>query len=200
MIYNKLITSFIKVGLFSIGGAYSAIPLIREIVVENNWMNLDLYTDLVALAESTPGPLMLNIATYVGARVGGLFGSILTSIVTVIPSYVIMLIFFKYFKNYISNNKVQYVFSIVRPTVCAIIFSVGIQLFLRNIIFELNIINFSNAIKIINDNYIDIIKKIIILVLILIAKKIYLIIKHKKIDSIRLIIISAIIGIIVYIK
>lgn len=198
MIYLRILTSFIKVGLFSIGGAYAAIPLIRDIVIENNWMNLELYTDLVAVAESTPGPLMLNIATYVGSNLAGFMGGFLATLITVVPSFIIMLVIVKYLRVYIQNKKVQYVFTIIRPTVCAIIFSVGIELFIKNLLFDFNINSFINFISIVTSNYADIIKNLIILLLIIIIKKVYKHIKHKKISSITMIFVSAVIGILVY--
>ena len=71
MIYIKLLIAFLKIGLFSFGGAYGAIPLIRDVVLENQWMDAEMFSNLVALSESTPGPIMVNMATYVGSKQGG---------------------------------------------------------------------------------------------------------------------------------
>ena len=79
MIYIKLLIAYLKICLFSFGGAYGAIPLIRDVVLENQWMDAEMFFNLVALSESTPGPIMVNMATYVGTVPAG--GSVDTVLV-----------------------------------------------------------------------------------------------------------------------
>ena len=71
MIYWDLLLGFLKVGCFSFGGAYGAIPLIRDVVLSCGWLNEEVLTDMIAVSESTPGPIMVNLATYVGSSQGG---------------------------------------------------------------------------------------------------------------------------------
>ena len=77
MIYLDLFLGFLKVGCFAFGGAYAAIPLIREVVLDYGWLTDDSLTYMIAVSESTPGPIMINLATYVGLSQAGLPGAVL---------------------------------------------------------------------------------------------------------------------------
>mgnify|MGYP001771506843 FL=1 len=72
MIYLDLLIGFLKVGLFSFGGAYGAIPLIRDVVLSYGWLDDEMLTYFIAVSESTPGPIMVNLATYIGSSQGGI--------------------------------------------------------------------------------------------------------------------------------
>ena len=76
MIYLELLLAFLKVGLFSFGGAYGAIPLIRDVVLSHGWMSEEYLTYMIAVSESTPGPIMVNMATYVGSAQAVFFGAV----------------------------------------------------------------------------------------------------------------------------
>ena len=110
MIYLRLFISFLQIGLFSIGGGYAAMPLIKEQIVDiNGWLTLKEFTDLVTIAEMTPGPIAINAASFVGNQIGGILGSVVATLGCVIPSYVIVLslawIYFRY-KNLSFNSGV----------------------------------------------------------------------------------------------
>ena len=100
MIYLDLFLGFLKVGLFSFGGAYGAIPVIREVVMQNGWVSEEKFAYLLAISESTPGPIMVNTATYIGNEVGkeafgilgGLLGSALATFTVCMPAFVIILV------------------------------------------------------------------------------------------------------------
>ena len=77
MIYLELLAGFLKVGCFAFGGAYGAIPLIRDIVLSYGWLNDEMLTYMIAVSESTPGPMMVNLATYVGSEKAGILGSLI---------------------------------------------------------------------------------------------------------------------------
>ena len=79
MIYLELFIGFLKVGLFAFGGAYGAIPLIRDVVLSYGWIDDEMLTYMIAVSESTPGPIMINLATYVGSSRGGLAGAALSA-------------------------------------------------------------------------------------------------------------------------
>lgn len=79
MIYIELFIGFLTVGLFSFGGAYAAIPLIRDVVLSYRWLDEEALTNMIAIAESTPGPIMVNLATYVGAQKAGMLGGIIAA-------------------------------------------------------------------------------------------------------------------------
>ena len=76
MIYFDLLFGFLKVGLFAFGGAYGAIPLIRDVVLSYGWIEEEMLTYMIAVSESTPGPIMVNLATYVGSSQAGFWGSL----------------------------------------------------------------------------------------------------------------------------
>ena len=85
MTYLELLIGFLKVGCFSFGGAYGAIPLIRDVVMSYGWMNEEELTYMIAVSESTPGPIMVNLATFVGNTQGGIIGAILATLAVVLP-------------------------------------------------------------------------------------------------------------------
>ena len=200
MIYVKLFIEFLKVGAFSFGGGYTSIPLIRDIVIENNWLTYETYLDLVAIAESTPGPIMVNIATYVGCKQGGWFGGILALIASILPAFIILLIFAILFKHFSGNKKINYMFDILRPAIVGIIFASGIELLIKSISSQNNIILYIKNLflNIENHNYIEDYKKLFVMIMIIAIMYIYKKMTKKKLGSIMLIIVSAILGIIVF--
>ena len=99
MIYLELILGFLEVGCFSFGGAYSAIPLIRDVVLSYSWLSDETMTYMIAVAESTPGPIMVNLATFVGNAQGGLLGAILATTAVVLPSFFAILLIMNLLRN-----------------------------------------------------------------------------------------------------
>ena len=85
MIYIDLFLGFLKVGLFSFGGAYAAIPLIRDVVLYYGWIDDEKLSYMIAVSESTPGPLMVNMATYIGSTMAGLPGAVIATFTVVLP-------------------------------------------------------------------------------------------------------------------
>ena len=92
MICLDLFLGFLKVGCFAFGGAYGAIPLIRDIVLSYGWLTDDALTRMIAISESTPGPIMVNLATYVGSHQAGFLGSLIATTAGVLPSFFIILL------------------------------------------------------------------------------------------------------------
>ena len=91
--YLKLFGIFFKIGAFTLGGGYAMLPLIQnEIVEKNNWIKEDEFLELLAMAQSAPGPIAVNVAVFVGYKIGGLPGTIITSLGTVLPSFLIILL------------------------------------------------------------------------------------------------------------
>lgn len=128
MIYRKLLIAFLKIGLFSFGGAYGAIPLIRDVVLENQWMDAEMFSNLVALSESTPGPIMVNMATYVGSKQGGFWGALVATIGVVLPSFLILLAVTILFHNFLKRKWVQAVLKGVKPCLMGVILATGIYM------------------------------------------------------------------------
>ena len=200
MIYLKLFLEFLEVGAFSFGGGYTSIPLIRDIVINNNWLNYDTYIDLVAIAEATPGPIMVNIATYVGCQQGGALGGAIALLGSILPAFLILLIFAIAFSHFANNKKVNYVFDILRPAIVGIIFASGLELLIRSLNDKSNIVLFiKNTVENIRlNNFTDELAKILIMFLIIFIMYIYKRLTNKKFGSIKMICLAAFLGIVVF--
>ncbi len=127
----KLFFSFIQVGLFSVGGGYAAIPLIQYQIVEvHGLLTMEEFSDLITIAEMTPGPISINSATFVGMRLAGIPGVLLCSIGCVIPAFIICLILARIYYKYRNVSGVQTVLAALRPAVVALIASAGMSILL----------------------------------------------------------------------
>ena len=124
-LYLSLFLNFLKIGAFTFGGAYGAIPLIREAVLTNGWLSEEQFSYFLAVSESTPGPIMVNMATYVGFSQGGVLGSALCTLGTVLPAYIVMILITSVLRRVIHHPRVRAVLSAVVPAVTGIIFSTG---------------------------------------------------------------------------
>ncbi|MCF0116936.1 MAG: chromate transporter [Bacilli bacterium] len=131
MIYLLLFLEFFKIGLFTFGGGYAMIPLVRETVVAHSWLTEEAFYDLIGICESTPGPIAINMATYVGSIQGGIFGSICATLGVVLPSYIIILLIAAILTKFINNPHVQKVLSGIKYVVVGLILSSGIILVLK---------------------------------------------------------------------
>ncbi len=124
-----LFFSFVQIGLFSIGGGYAAMPLIREQVVTiNGWLTMNEFADLVTIAEMTPGPIAINAATFVGMHVAGLPGAVMATAGNVLPSIVIVSLLSIIYCRYKEMSLLQSVLASLRPAVVALIASAGLSI------------------------------------------------------------------------
>ena len=134
MMLLKLFFSFLQVGLFSVGGGYAAIPLIQDQIVQvHGLMTMEEFTDLITIAEMTPGPISINSATFVGTRLAGVPGAIICTIACIIPSLIICLALAYFYYKYRKFGGVQTVLSALRPAVVAMIASAGLSILLLGI-------------------------------------------------------------------
>ena len=134
MIYVDLLIGFLKVGMFAFGGAYGAIPLIRDVVLSYGWISDEMLTYMIAVSESTPGPIMVNLATYVGGSQAGLAGALIATAAVVLPSFVIILLIMILLKKLLKNPYVQAVLRGVKPCIIGIILATGIFMILQHCI------------------------------------------------------------------
>ena len=138
MIYIELFLGFLKVGLFSFGGAYSAIPLIREVVLQYGWLDDEMLTYMIAVSESTPGSLMVNLATYVGSERAGILGAAVATLAVVLPAFAVILVLsavIKNAKNNLYTNVSKYakvILSGLMPCIIGIILATGIHMVAQN--------------------------------------------------------------------
>ena len=135
-IYLQLFLSFLQVGLFSIGGGYAAMPLIQsEVVYGHGWLTMSEFTDLITIAEMTPGPIAVNSATFVGIRIAGVSGAIIATFGCILPScFIVSLLAFIYYK-YKNVSTLQSVLASLRPAVVALIVAAGFSI-LKNVAFN----------------------------------------------------------------
>lgn len=129
MKYLKLFFEFFKIGLFTFGGGLSMIPFIQKSVVEKNkWMSEDEMIDMLAISESTPGPIAINCATFVGYRVGKIRGAILSTLGVVLPSFIIILIISLFYEKFIEVKIIKWAFLGIKAGVAALILNAGLKI------------------------------------------------------------------------
>ena len=184
MILFDLLAGFLKVGCFAFGGAYGAIPLIRDVVLSYGWLSDDMLTYMIAVSESTPGPIMVNLATYVGSSQAGFWGALLATLAVVLPSFLIILLVTAIMKTAIRNKYVQAVLRGLKPCVVGIVLATGVTMIVRNLLIP----GYSGALSIE-----AIVITAALLGLLAAGKR-----RGKKISPILLICISALLGIALY--
>lgn len=135
MIYIILFLEFFKIGLFCFGGAFGMIPLIEETVLSHGWLTEERFYELIGVCESTPGPIAVNMATYIGSVQGGLPGSIAATCGVVIPSFVIILLIASVMKNLADTLWFKGFIKGVQPVVIALVLSTGVILLVKMIGF-----------------------------------------------------------------
>lgn len=121
-VYLDIFTCFAKIGAFTIGGGYAMIPIIqKEIVDKRQWMDEEEFLDVLAISQSAPGILVVNISIFLGYKVKGVKGSIVATLGSVLPSFTIILLIAMFFTNYQHDPTVMKIFKGIRPAVVALI-------------------------------------------------------------------------------
>lgn len=140
MIYLHLIWSYLKIGLFGFGGGYAMLSLIERIIVGNGWITEQVFTDIVAISQMTPGPIGINSATYIGyvapgiasaslqSPIWGILGSVLCTLAVVVPSYILCLYASHFIMRHKESAYVKGVFMGLRPVVVGLIASAALLL------------------------------------------------------------------------
>lgn len=200
MIYLTLFWEYFKIGLFTIGGGYAMLPMVQQVVLNRQWLTEQELINFIGVAESTPGPFAINLATFVGINVGkttslGLFGGFLGAIVAtfavVLPSVVVIIIVMKVFEKFRSSKYVSGALYGIRPVVVGLILSAVISVGLKVILPNLNL----KAISSDGFSQFNWISLIIICAFFPLSK---IKIKGKKIHPIFLILASAAVGIVLF--
>lgn len=132
MIFLDLLIGFLEVGLFSFGGAYAAIPLIRDVVLAHGWMDDEMLSYMIAVSESTPGPIMVNLATYIGSNKGGLLGAVIATTAVMLPAFFIIIFIMVLAKSLIKNSYLRATLRGLKPCVIGIILATGVYMILGN--------------------------------------------------------------------
>ena len=176
-----LFLEFFKTGLFAVGGGLATIPFLTEMAKNYPWFSVEQLTDMVAVAESTPGPIGVNMATYAGYSAMGIFGGFFATIGLVTPSVIIILIIAKFLEKFKNSKYVENAFYGIRPAVAGLIIAAALEL------FKLSVLN--DAFKGIKDMF-DIKSLIGFLIMT------FVVLKFKKINPILLIAIGLVGGIV----
>ena len=123
MIYLTLFIEFFKIGLFAIGGGLATIPFLFQLTEKFSWFSVEDLTNMIAVSESTPGPLGVNMATYAGIKAAGSLGGVIATTGLVLPSLIIIILISKVLEKFKSNSLISSAFYGLRPAVAAMIFS-----------------------------------------------------------------------------
>ena len=145
MILLELFLTFFEIGALTFGGGYAMIPFVREQVLAHGWLSEEELLNMIAVSESTPGPIAVNMATFVGSEQAGILGSAAATLGVVLPSFIVILIISALLKNFLKYKGVGAFLSGVRPCVVSLILGTAITLFFSVLLgigsgdFELNI-------------------------------------------------------------
>jgi len=190
MLLLQLFWTFFKIGLFGFGGGYAMLSMIQgEVVTRYHWLDAGQFTDIVAISQSTPGPIGINSATYVGytsmvnagfSEGWGVMGSTVATFAVVLPSFILMLLISKFLMKYKNHRYVEYVFSGLRPAVVGLLAAAALVLLTRE--------NFSTPTECLWQFIIS----ILLFLFAFISQRLY------KLNPIMIVLISGIVGIILY--
>ena len=190
MIYLELFLEFLKIGFFAFGGAYGAIPLIQEVVFSNGWMSEEMFSNMLAISESTPGPIMVNAATYIGNTKAGILGAIVATLGVVLPAFFIVIIVVCIFQKLFQNKKVQRVLQGIKCCLMGVIIATGFSLLFSNI-FDITRVVSNPKVGV------DFQAMIILLILLSISGG-YAYKRKKPVSPLLLIAVAAVLGVVIY--
>ena len=184
-----LFLTFLKIGAVSFGGGYGMIPLLTEEVLAHGWLTESQLMNFIAVSESTPGPIAVNMATFIGASQGGVLGAALATLGVVLPAFIIILIVASVVRGLLQYAGVKAFLSGVRPVVVGLIIATGLTIVLT-VLFSLKTVY-------------DVVvafdwKAFVIFSVVLITHVVYKKVKKKTISPIILILISALLGMLLY--
>lgn len=188
MIYLELFLNFLKIGVVSFGGGYGMIPLIQETVVTKGWLSQEQILNFIAVSESTPGPIAINMATFIGSSQGGILGSFIATLGIVLPSFVIILIIASLAKNLMKFAGVKATLNGIRPTIVGMIFATFVTMFISTVF----------GIKTIESVFSFDWKGLVIFTVVVIIAVAYKLIRKKPLSPIILIIFSGGLGMLMY--
>lgn len=188
MIYLQLFLTFLEIGAVSFGGGYGMISLVREKVLSHGWLTEEEFLNMIAVSESTPGPIAVNMATFVGSTQGGVLGSVLATLGVVLPAFIIMLIIASLIRNLLKYKGVQATLGGIRPAVVGLIIATASTMILSSVL----------GIKTVSGGFTleisELVKNIVIFAAVVALATVYKKLKKKKISPILLIVFSGVLG------
>jgi len=185
--FLKLFWLFFKIGLFTFGGGAAMIPLIQESLLSGGYdITSDTLYQLVGLAQSTPGPIAVNLATFIGMNQYGLIGALIATTGVVLPSFIIIFLIAKYGSKIIDSKWAHYAFNCLKPAVIGLILSVALTMTIRNIFPDMVLSEF-------NFDWTVALNNLVIFAILLVVMFAF-----KKISPVKIILLSAVLGVVVY--
>ena len=190
MIYLQLFLTFLKIGLFTFGGGYGMIAIIQQEMQVNNWLDSQMVSNFIGISETTPGPIAINMATFVGSAVGATAGSaflgaLVATLGVVLPSFIIILIIAALFKNFAENKVIAKILDGIKPVVIGLIIATGLLLVYSNFVIDAKNFGF---------DYISLVLMALVGVAVIVYKKV----TKKDLSPIIMIIASAGLGMLAY--
>ena len=184
----ELFLTFFKIGLFTFGGGYAMIPIIEDEVIAKGWFLEEELMNFIAISESTPGPIAINMATFIGAGKAGFLGALLSTLGVVLPAFIVILLVASVIKNLLKFKGVNAFLEGVRPVVIGLITVTGLMMLLNVLL----------GISTIDSEFSFDYKALIIFAILTVVYFVYKKITKKNVSAILLIVISAVLGIILY--
>ena len=188
MIYLKLFLTFFEIGMFTFGGGYAMISLIRDKALALGWLTEEELLNMIAVSESTPGPIAVNMATFVGSTQGGVLGSLAATLGVVLPSFIIILLVCALIRNFLKYKGVQAFLRGARPCVVALILATAITMAASTLL----------GFTTLTGGFAPDLRGIVILAILVAIALIFKKIKKKKPSPILMILISAGLGMLLY--
>ena len=183
MILLELFYEFFLIGQFTFGGGYAMIPLVKEVSLRREWLSIEQFTSFLGVCESTPGPIAINMATFIGSSQYGILGAIVATIGVVLPSFIIILLIASLLKNFTDNKFFKAFIKGVKPVVIGLIITTGFILLVECFGYV--------SLNEFNPNYISMICFGLITLIYFLSKKIF----KKKLSAVMIILISIVLGI-----
>lgn len=180
----SLFLTFLKIGAVSFGGGYGMLALMREETLGHGWLTESEFMNFIAVSESTPGPIAVNMATFIGSSQAGVLGAMFATLGVVLPAFIIILLIVSVLNNVMNTKGVQAGLKGIHPVVVALILSTGVTLLLSSAL------SFSKVGDIVSPDWVTIISFGIVAITSFLYKKF----SKKKLSAIALILISAVLG------
>ena len=139
IIYLQLFFTFFKIGLFTFGGGYAMIPLVRDEAIALGWITEEAFVNFIAVAESTPGPIAINMATFIGSTNAGILGATCATLGVILPSFIIILLIASVLKKLLEVSGVKAFIKGIHPTITALILSTGLTMLINSLFSIKNI-------------------------------------------------------------
>lgn len=184
MIYLELLLSFFKIGFFTVGGGYAMLPLIQQEIERFGWITAEEFIDIIAIAEMTPGAIAVNTATFVGFRTGGLLGSVVATTAIALPSLMIIVALSKFWERHKDHPLLKAVFSGIKPAVAGLIGGAAVFIARTALLYD-PLLAEQEGLPVDPRS-------------LLIALGVFIAVRKFKVDPIRAIVVSAVIGLVIF--